>query len=97
MALHGDAVPVARLGKAGSKSMEPYSTPKLLAIGETKVINTLNVGLFTNTMYKRANGTMYHIWLTMLWSLSIAILGVWPTQDAYGNDFPAGSKEAEMA
>ena len=44
MALHSDAVPLFRVGKAGSKSMEVHSTSSLFAIGEAKAINISNLG-----------------------------------------------------
>ena len=47
MAIHGDGVPVERVGKAGSKNMEVYSTSSLLALGDTTIINMYSCDLFT--------------------------------------------------
>ena len=45
LSLHGDAIPVTKIGKAGSKSMDVYSTSGLLGVGTTRALNLYTFGL----------------------------------------------------
>ena len=46
MALHGNALPVIKVGKAGTKSFDATSISPLMAIGQTKIIKQFIFGLF---------------------------------------------------
>ena len=94
MALHGDAVPVIKVGKAGTQSFDATSICPLMAIGQTKVNKRFVVGLFEkckvatskgNGQNKQiihdVNNTTWHIWRVVLWSLHFAVLGIRPACD----------------
>lgn len=85
LSLHGDGVPVTTFGKAGSKSMDVYSTSGLLGVGTTRALTLYTFGLFTNTEIKQDRATMTKIWQTVVWSLKAAYDGHVPTHDEDGN------------
>ena len=85
LSIHGDAVPVTKIGKAGSKSMDVYSTSGLLGVGTTKAMKLYTFGLFTTSEVKDNRATMAKIWKTVMWSLHWAYLCLFPTQDEDGN------------
>ena len=53
LSLHGDAVPVTKVGKSGSKSMDVYSTSGLLGVGTTRALKLYMSGLFTSSEDKQ--------------------------------------------
>ena len=106
MALHGDAVPVIKVGKAGTKSFDVTSISPLMAAGQTKIIKQFAFGLFekckvatrkgkgkNQQIIHDDNSTTWHIWRVVLWSLHFAFLGIWPTHDADGNAYDPDSEE----
>ena len=46
MALHGDAVPVVKVGKPGVKSFDAYSISSLIAVGKTRAVKQDIFGFF---------------------------------------------------
>ena len=92
LSLHGDAAPITKIGKAGSKSMDVYSTSGLLGVGTTRALTLYTFGLFTTREVKENKSTMSVIWATLMWSLQAASNGKFPTHDVDGNALsePAG-------
>ena len=85
LSLHGDAVPVTKVGKAGTKSMDVYSTSGLLGVGTTRALKLYTFGLFTSTEVKENRDTMANIWATLLWSLNALFECKFPRHDVNGN------------
>ena len=61
LSLHGDAVPVDKVGKAGTKSMDVYSTFGLLGRDSTTILELYKFCLFTASEVKENNATMENI------------------------------------
>ena len=61
LSLHGDAVPVTKIGKTGSKSMDVYGTSGLLGVGSTRALKLFTFGLFTTSEVKEDRATMTKI------------------------------------
>ena len=78
LSLHGDAVPVTKVGKAGTKSMDVYSTSGLLGVGTTRALKLYTFGLFTSSEVKENRNTMAKIWAVLMWSLEAAFEGKFP-------------------
>ena len=78
MAMHGDAVPVVKVGKAGTKSFDITSISPLMAVGETQVMKQFMYGMFESSKVSSnhcgAGTTIFHIWKVVLWSLHFAFL-----------------------
>lgn len=84
LSLHGDAVPVTKVGKAGTKSMDVYSTSGLLGVGTTRALKLYTFGLFTSSEVKENRNTMAKIWAVLMWSLEAAFEGKFPRHDVHG-------------
>ena len=82
--MHGDAVPITNSCKAGSKSMDVYSTSGLLGVGTTRALKLYMFGLFANSEMKENRKTMSMIWAIVTWSLQAAFNGKVPTHDVHG-------------
>ena len=65
ISLHGDGVPVLRVGKACSQTYETYSMQSIFASGPTLEIKIFLVGIFGATI---AEDTMLEIWRVLCWS-----------------------------
>jgi hypothetical protein len=94
LALHGDAVPVIRVGKKGSRSYDAYSWQSIIARGTTLEIKHLVFGIFEDN---KSDEAMKTFWNVIVWSFYFLYLGIWPTVDWNGNPFPEGSPEAFLA
>ena len=94
LAVHGDGVPVIRVGKKGSKSCDAYSWQSIVASGTTLKVKHRIFGIFEDS---KTTSAMDTIWDMIVWSLYFLYLGVWPTVDVHGAAFPAGSPEAMLA
>lgn len=94
LALHGDAVPVTRVGKKGSQSYDAYSWQSVLARGTTLQIKHLIFGIFENNKTRAA---MDGLWDVLVWSFYFLYLGIWPTVDWKGVAYAVGSPEALLA
>ena len=88
LSLHGDGVPVTKIGKAGSKSMDVYSSSGLLGMGTTRALKLYCFGLFTHSEVKDNKATMNKIWNIVMWSFEAAFTGKFPTHDVHGNALP---------
>ena len=58
MALHGDAMPMIKVGKAGTKSFDATSISPLMAIGHTKIIKQCVFGLFEKVQSGNKQGQL---------------------------------------
>ena len=100
VALHGDAVPVTRVGRAGAKSLECFSWNSLLAFGPTLSIKLLIASIFEPTKIKANGGvaeTMDVFWKIQAWSSQCLLEGVHPANDWTGRPYPEGSAEHMIA
>ena len=100
--IHGDAVPCVKVGRTGCASMDVYSGQSVLAFGQTLRIKMFIWGVYeackaTAEEHGDDNDTMKEAWRIMLWSLWFLYLGIWPTVDPWGEDFPVGSSDAALA
>ena len=102
MAIHGEAVPVIKVGKSGSKSIDATSINPLMAIGQTKIIKQFVVGLSGKCNVATSNGnghneqiihgdnnTAWNVWRVVMWPLHFAFLVIWSACDADGNAYDA--------
>ena len=79
--LHGDAVPVLQVGKAGTKSADCYSIQSLWVRGNSTWTKILMFAIFVVL----ANHNSYQeIWRVLTWSFFWLSVGVWPEVDMYG-------------
>ena len=90
LALHGDGVPVLRVGKAGNASYDAYSTQSLWVQGSTLNCKVLVFGVFGDAV---ADDTYQEIWRVLCWSIHWLGQGVWPPVDMFGERWPAGSAD----
>ena len=81
LTLHGDAVPVLQVGKAGSKSFDAWSLMSLFCFGATLDVKMYIYGLFGKSA---TENTKREIWRVVSWSLHFAYLGKWPHVDPDG-------------
>lgn len=92
IALHGDGVPVAGIGKSWSKSMDAYSWASLLTTGSVADCHFLIYAMFTKLAVRMPNRNFTEEFMKLLaWSLYWMFLGVWPKRDYNGNVYPPGS------
>jgi len=94
IALHGDAVPVIAVGKAGTQSMDNLSWQSLLARGPTMTVKFLAFSMFEKS---KTATSMDEVWRVLLWSFTAAFRGCHPGADWHGKRWPAGSSEAILA
>ncbi|CAE7776529.1 unnamed protein product, partial [Symbiodinium necroappetens] len=98
IAVHGDEVPIAGIGKQWSKKLLNVSWSSLLGESSTKSTQYWCFGLIEKTGIKEGpKATMQQLWKIFAWSLTALWLGYWPTRDHEGRRFPAGSIQAERA
>ena len=97
IAIHGDAVPVLQVGKAGSKSYDVYSFQSLLVSGPTVSIKLLMFGMWVTSA---DDETWKEVWRTLTWSLHWLFMGRWPPVDwngaAWGDDHPTEKRMANQ-
>lgn len=94
ISVHGDGVAVSGMGKSWSRSVDVYSWASMLATGETIVSNYLIYCMYPKLMTTEA---VDKFWKIVQWSLYWLFIGRWPRKDVNGNDWPAGSIDAERA
>ena len=100
IALHGDAVPVLAVGKAGTKSLDVFSWQSVLAHGNSLSVKSYVYSVFESnkaTPQKHGHDTMAEIGEIVLWSLRVLFEGVWPSQNHRGEAWPVGSADARLA
>jgi len=89
-AIHGDAVPVTRVGKAGTASCDVVSSQSLLQYGSSLDVKNVIFAIFLEnvaTVPEHGVSTMDRVWKIIHWSLFFTFLGVWPTCDWQGNEW----------
>ena len=93
-AVHGDAVPCIRTGRAGTKSLDAYSWHGLLGSGSTKYVKHYIVSVFKQSATKK---TLPAIWEVLCWSFMALFLGVWPSTDHKGVAYSPTSAQGRLA
>ena len=98
IAVHGDGVPVAGIGKSWSKSMDTYSWCSLLCTGPTSAFLFVIYAMYTKLAVNLPNRNFVEQFFNLLrWSLYWLYLGVWPLRDVRGQPYPEGSELAAKA
>ena len=95
--VHGDAVPVVRVGRPGTKSLDCLSWQSLMAQGVTLGPKLLMTAVFEPNKLaggEGLEGTMETLWRVMAWSLNILFSGTFPEKDWQGEAWAPGSSEA---
>ena len=89
VSIHGDAVPVLRVGKHGSRSLDCISFQSLLARGETLAVKFLIFCIFEQTKLKKFPGmkdTMCQAWEIIMDSFKALFNGKHPCANYRGTD-----------
>lgn len=100
LALHGDATPVAGIGRSWGKSLDIYSWTSLLNTQGTSVADGHFVIFmwFTKLLVKAGGMSLSDTFARKLrWSLYWLSLGVWPRRDEFDKEFDQGTDEARKA
>ena len=98
LALHGDGVPVFKIG--GGKSVEVLSACSLVSRGSDIEIKFLMHCYWGQARCKEAehgSDTEHCLWEAVAWDLTALHAGQHPAVDHCGNPWPAGSAEAALA
>ena len=96
ISLHGDAVPVVRVGKPASESLECLSIQSLLASGRTLEVKLLLYSMFEHSKVKDVAGTtdsMDTVWRVLVWSLQSLFEGKHPSTNWQGEPHQEYSSE----
>ena len=88
--LHGDDVPVVKVGKPGTASLHNCSWQPLFAYGRSLYIKRLIAAVFRIVMTDKTEGQLWHL---IVWSLVWAFRGLHPDTDWDGNPWPEGSSQ----
>ena len=75
LALHGDAVPVVKVGKPGSRSFEAWNITSIRATGAVPSITQLLCGYYTDCVAcpeQDSEDSLHEIWEKLVWSLHCA-------------------------
>ena len=91
LVIHGDAVPVVKVGRPGTKSFDCLSWASLLASGHTLKVKNWMFGLFEQN---KGVDTMDEVWRVLMWSFRALYEGEHPRTDWDGNAWPDKSLEA---
>ena len=100
--VHGDGVPVTRVGQSGTKSLDTISWQSLFAAG----VGVRNVKHLTFTIFEdnkavpRAgddSNTMHDAWEIIAWSFEAMFEGRFPDKDHKGRAYTAIDDPAEFA
>ena len=100
LAVHSDGVPVTKVGKHGTHSMNIWNMQSLFARGTTMAVKMFLFAVFSASIaYQSVDGvdTMEEIFIIFNWSMHYMYLGVWPRYRWDGKAWPVGSPEAIMA
>lgn len=101
LALHGDAVPVVRVGRPGTKSLDCISWQSMLAGGSTLKVKLWAFGIFQQSKHKLpidgSTPTMDTVWQILCWSLRALFEGTHPLAAWDGSPWEAGTSEASLA
>ena len=86
LALHGDGVPIAGVGKSWSKSVDAYSFCSLLSRGTTLSCNFLICLVYWKLLLEDASKNAYtQMSKKLAWSFYWLFVGKWPTRDEDNN------------
>lgn len=98
LSFHGDAVPCLAVGKAGTKSLDVWSTQSVLVVqGGSLNLKNYVASMFQHNKLKKAHDefdTEDEMGDVVYWSLRALYKGKWPTHDHKGKAYPVGSAEA---
>ena len=100
IAVHGDGVPVIRVGRAGSASLEAISMQSLFAEGPTARVKILLYSMFENNKLKDSaagEGSMTRVWKVLAWSFKALMAGEFPRNDWRGVPFDPSTSEGMLA
>ena len=98
LAIHGDGVPIAGVGKSWGKSVQVFSWTSLLSSGSTVRCCFLIYMLFWNLVVKEVGRNVYDTFSRALcWSFDALYKGTWPATDCSGEAWPLGSEDAKRA
>ena len=92
--IHGDAVPVIRVGRPGTQSLECISMQPVLAYGKTLSVKMLLFSIFEKCKVK---GHTDRIWEVLAWSFATLFNGVFPESDRRGMPFEQGTSDHILA
>ena len=98
--IHGDGIPVIRVGKPGSESLECISIQSLLGFGPTLQVKFLLYAMFENNKVKAGPGiqpSIDTVWKMIAWSLDALYNGEFPKFDWNGDPWDPHSSEAKLA
>jgi hypothetical protein len=97
VAIHGDAVPVVAVGKAGTKSLDCMSWQSLLSSGKSLVTKILICSIFEQNKL-RNNQTENELWNVITWSLIALFEGKFPSKPHDSDiEYGVGSADAALA
>ena len=98
LSFHGDGVPISGIGKAWGHSVDVFSWRSMLSSGSTLMTNYIIFLIFKFLKVTSAGRDTYQkFWIVLSWSLRCLWEGRWPTADASGVMYPAGSTDAIRA
>ena len=100
LAIHGDAVPVIRVGEPGNQSLDCISLNSLLSKGPTLAMKMLIFSVFEDNKVPTAGdkkGTMDEVWEKNMWSLDALYQGCFLDKDADGKPWADGTSDARIA
>ena len=98
--LHGDGVPVARIGRAGAESADFLSIQSLLTTGPSFRTKMMMASIFQKSKAKTSGGfvgTEDTIWKILAWSFRALLKGRFPASDYKGNTYPKSSSAGMLA
>eukprot|EP00969_Alexandrium_andersonii_P335789 14841560-Alexandrium_andersonii.AAC.1 len=85
LSVHGDAVPVVKVGKPGTRSFDTYSLQSLRSKGTSMEVLVYMFGIFDSCIAKaKEHGgvdTLDCIWRIVVWSLTALYEGKWPEKN----------------
>ena len=91
LSLHGDAVPVANIGRSSQTSIEAYSFSSMLGKGSTIQNLFLIYLVYPKLVIKTATHDAYAQFMRKLtWSFYWLYKGVWPEKDEHGKPIVGG-------
>ena len=86
ISLHGDAVPVFKVGKAGTESYDVYSMQSCWISDKVMLAKLFIFGIFASIAIEE---TWAEVWREVVWSLFWLSQGTWPKVDKWGNAYTA--------
>lgn len=84
VSVHGDATPVAGVGKAWTRLMDTYSWCSLLRSGATLDFTLIVYSVFVSLLTRNSMDTA---WRIARWSFEALASGLWPAHDPWGRSY----------